>query len=287
MKLNHLDDQSLLVETRVWAQRERTALAHLLYHLREVERRRLYSALKYQSLLEYVMKDLIYSEPDAIRRISAMRLLRDVPQIEEKVASGELSLTNMVLAQTMFSKERKAGREFSAEQKAEVLERLENRTTREAQAIVCEISPEMKKKDNLDFDSIADEALRAKLLRLKGLLAHSDPYISLPDLLHKICDEAIERRLPSAPKVKRANPSGQAEIRRQVWRRDQHKCTNCGSTHALQIDHILPQAKGGPSTLENMRLLCRSCNQRAAINEFGENKMKSYLREPCVKYGLQ
>jgi 5-methylcytosine-specific restriction endonuclease McrA len=70
----------------------------------------------------------------------------------------------------------------------------------------------------------------------------------------------------------------QAEIRRQVWRRDNSECSNCKSTYALVVDHIITQASGGPSTFENLRLLCRSCNQRATIKYFGQNKMEQYLR---------
>lgn len=67
------------------------------------------------------------------------------------------------------------------------------------------------------------------------------------------------------------------EIKRQIWARDKHQCTNCGSIFALQEDHKIPKAKGGTYTAENMRLLCRSCNQRAAIKHFGVDKMEIFL----------
>ena len=68
-----------------------------------------------------------------------------------------------------------------------------------------------------------------------------------------------------------------AEIKRQIWKRDENKCSNCGSTYALEEDHRVPKAKGGEYTLENMRLLCRSCNQRAAIKHYGTKKMEEFL----------
>jgi len=92
--------------------------------------------------------------------------------------------------------------------------------------------------------------------------------------LNKLCDNELAKKTqsPPAPEV-----DSLAETIRKVWRRDQCKCVWCGSTHALEIDHILPQAVGGESSFENMRLLCRSCNQRAAIQFFGQNKMNRYL----------
>ena len=45
------------------------------------------------------------------------------------------------------------------------------------------------------------------------------------------------------------------------------------------FDHIKPWALGGETSEENLRLLCRNCNQRESIERFG-----SYLREPTVVY---
>ncbi|NUM88778.1 MAG: HNH endonuclease, partial [Bdellovibrionales bacterium] len=52
-----------------------------------------------------------------------------------------------------------------------------------------------------------------------------------------------------------------------------NKCENCHSVYALEIDHRIPRALGGTNDAPNLRLLCRSCNQRAAIQVFGLRKM--------------
>ena len=38
-------------------------------------------------------------------------------------------------------------------------------------------------------------------------------------------------------------------------------CANCGATETLVLDHIIPIAKGGRSTLDNLQLLCAICNR--------------------------
>jgi len=303
MTLKNLSDDVLIERLKKLVREEREILMSVLHHLREVERRRLFSKYQCASLFAYAVAELKYSESQADRRISAMRLLRDVPQkdtpqLEAKITSGTLSLTNLVLAQTLFSKEKKAGRQMDAEAKLTVLSQLENQSTRQAEKIVCGISPEMQaRKKELHFNLIEDDSLREKLLRLKGHFAHAQPNMSLTDLLHRLCDEKLEcinkLKSPSAPGARRKTgtttaffgsrvasaprPPSQAEIRRQVWRRDKGRCSNCRSTFALEIDHVLPKAAGGPSTLENTRLLCRTCNQRAAIEYFGQNKMAAHL----------
>jgi len=80
-----------------------------------------------------------------------------------------------------------------------------------------------------------------------------------------------EALLASAQKI------SQAQTRREIFKRAQNQCENCGSQYALEIDHILPRAMGGDSSQRNLRVLCRSCNQRAAILKLGLKKMQDHI----------
>ena len=68
-----------------------------------------------------------------------------------------------------------------------------------------------------------------------------------------------------------------AAVRDDVFARDKGRCTyvgrtgkRCGSTQALQIDHIKPVTRGGANTESNLRLLCAKHNRLAAEEVFGE-----------------
>lgn len=52
------------------------------------------------------------------------------------------------------------------------------------------------------------------------------------------------------------------EVRNAVMARDGYRCMECQSTQRLTLDHIVPYAKGGTNDLDNLRVLCRSCNGR-------------------------
>jgi hypothetical protein len=64
-----------------------------------------------------------------------------------------------------------------------------------------------------------------------------------------------------------------AKVKHAVWSRDRGQCSQCQSLRNLNLDHIMPVAMQGPTTVENLRLLCFQCNQRAAIKKFGLNFM--------------
>lgn len=51
-------------------------------------------------------------------------------------------------------------------------------------------------------------------------------------------------------------------IRRAVYDRDNGQCKQCGSRDNLQYDHIIPYRDSGPSTVDNLQLLCKTCNCR-------------------------
>ena len=55
------------------------------------------------------------------------------------------------------------------------------------------------------------------------------------------------------------------EIMLKVVRRDDYRCRLCGKTvddRDIEFDHIIPHSKGGPTSVENIRLLCSECNRK-------------------------
>ena len=60
-------------------------------------------------------------------------------------------------------------------------------------------------------------------------------------------------------RIERASQYIPVEVRATILARD-GKCLKCGTTEALELDHIVPIASGGKTEASNLQTLCRSCN---------------------------
>jgi len=105
--------------------------------------------------------------------------------------------------------------------------------------------------------------------------------------LEALIEKQEKRRASVPPKVKR-----------EVRKRDGGKCTwpladggTCDSTVRTEIDHVVPRGRGGPSTVDNCRVLCDVHNREAARQIYGDAHMDLFAprspvgREPRSRYG--
>ncbi len=284
MQLQKLSDSALLSKLEGLGSAERATLVTVLQCLCEVNRRKLFSELGHTSLFDYCTKKLRYPEDQAQRRIVAMRTLTELPEIELEITRGTLNLTTLGLLDSHFRHEQVTNRD----RKLELTRASLGKSKREVESMLAKMakSPVVLKPDqirvlsetHIELRFVAKTSLRPKIEKIRDELAHKHPSLSLGHLFELLCDIRAGKPNDNPPAPARVTPrQRKPSLRRQVFERDNHQCTRCHSTHALEIDHIIPKAKGGPTTLGNLRLLCRSCNQRAAINEFGQEKMDQHL----------
>lgn len=88
-------------------------------------------------------------------------------------------------------------------------------------------------------------------LELKIL--HRSPFQEVEVVFKKIEHLVQQKRKPIKPSV-----------RYQVLKRDNYTCQSCGATvqdgEKLEVDHITPVSKGGTNDIENLQVLCKTCN---------------------------
>lgn len=267
MNLQHLSHKTLLTETSLYVSQEREILSKLLWHLKEVDRRKLYSELKYKSLFDYCVKNLKYSESQAARRVNACRLLGALPDLEKPISSGAINLTQLNQASQFFKDENITDNE----QKLDILGQIEGKSTRETDKMLNDL-----KKDETPRKVwiTLNEETKDRIHDVKGMKAHVNNDID--SFLMTAMNEVEELWTPKNVRGTQTTSSTRyipTHVKAQVWRRDQGKCVNCGSKHAVQFDHIKAFSLGGQTNAENLRLLCRNCNQRSGISQFGQRRV--------------
>jgi hypothetical protein len=67
--------------------------------------------------------------------------------------------------------------------------------------------------------------------------------------------------------VRRAWDAMSNRTRPLIFARDGYRCLACGESHGnvenpLEVDHVIPVARGGENDFDNLQTLCRSCNRR-------------------------
>ena len=58
-------------------------------------------------------------------------------------------------------------------------------------------------------------------------------------------------------------------LRQKALRRDNFRCVLCQTPGRLEVDHIIPKAKGGTDNLTNLQTLCRGCHIQKTRTERG------------------
>jgi hypothetical protein len=137
-----------------------------------------------------------------------------------------------------------------------------------------------------------------KLEAARDALSHARPGADAEATLEAGLDLILARQAKRRAQVMRlrkakalppaaADASHPAEVRRAVWTRDEGRCQwrlesgdICGATHRVELDHVRPRARGGPSTADNLRILCRRHNDLAARLVFGEHWMERCKARP-------
>lgn len=85
------------------------------------------------------------------------------------------------------------------------------------------------------------------------------------------------------------------ELRNYILNRDGVCCRWCGSTDNLEIDHIWPVSKGGPTIPDNLQVLCVYCNSHSKRERITKKALRIipsifrhhfYSKKPLNSYDL-
>ena len=281
--LKKLSSPELIIAAKLAASDERKATCALIEHLLEIDDRLLYLELGFGSLFEFAVKELGLSEGSAHRRISAMKLARDIPEVKEKLESGKITLSNAAKVQVALNSV-KNEKKLTASEKSELIESCENKSQRECEETLFQSIPELAREPKVtervkpvsselvEIKIVISKELNLEIETLMKLTSHKNPKQSIAVLLETLVREELKRENknrgekkvkktksdepskelnhPAAgqdetiqSEINKQNQTFSTEVKRTVWIRAKGKCEFPNCESSYQLEFDHIQAK--------------------------------------------
>lgn len=202
-EIKSFSNEDLLLSTERLVEEERKIVQVLIWHLQEIQDRKLYLYLGYDSLYKCLILHFKMSDTTAYSRIKVLKILEEVPEVGESLKSGELNISNIGLAHSFIEKHQKiTGEELSRSDKAEIFENLKDKTTTEAKEFFARCNPEtalphdeIKRltETHSQMRSTISNKLVDKINYLKSLISHEHIHPTHEELLTLAFDALIEK----------------------------------------------------------------------------------------------
>jgi hypothetical protein len=248
----------------------------LIRILQEVDESRLFLELSFTSLFQYAVKALELSEDVAYCFITVARKANQIPELRDAIDAGSISV----------SKAKKAVSVITPENQAEWLDKLKTSSSKEIEREVARVNPKTATPESAkyvsenrlelkmgishvtleQFKKVQDleSKRKARAVDLEETLqALITMYLEVKDPL-KRAERVLKREKPEKELVLRRvgrTPIRAIELHRVVLR-DQGRCTQvengkrCENQRWTEIHHIVPVARGGKNSSENLTTLC-------------------------------
>lgn len=160
---------------------ERETSHNILLHLKEIEARRLYAERGFPDLFAMLVHHFRQSETAANQRLKALKLMIDVPIVEERLISGELTLSTVAMAQRQILREEKlTGQKVAPEKKAAIVEAITGKTIAQAETELFRQLPE-----TASHPPTVERRVSAEATRL---------HVTLPEDVREMMQTLRERR---------------------------------------------------------------------------------------------
>jgi hypothetical protein len=202
LDLSKISNQEVLFRLERLSRTERKITHLVLWHINEVEIRKLYLELGYDSVYQYLTKHLAYAENAAYDRLQAARVLKKNPAIASKIEEGSLKLSQLVKVEQSLKQEQKAGKALSPENTQELLSKLENKSLFETEKILaCELNQTPKTQQKIKPQK--DESVRLEitlsqeqyelLKKAQSLISHSVSENNLAEVISYLAQAYIKK----------------------------------------------------------------------------------------------
>ncbi len=199
-----LSNQDLMGRFGQLVQTERKITELVLEYIVEIDRRKLYLEKAYPSLFEFLDKDYGYSPSSAMRRIESARLLKELPEISEKIKSGAINLSQMAkVQQTIRAVQKTSNVKVETQRKKELLTRIEFETQAKTELILAQEfnlphvhfeKEKIHKDESITLTVTFTKEQMALIEQAQNLISHSVPNQKWSEVFTYLAEKEIKSR---------------------------------------------------------------------------------------------
>lgn len=275
MDLKKLSDVQLLGRMSKLVRTERKIMHLVLQCIAEIDARKIFLQRAYPSLYDFLIQEFGYSPSAAYRRMEGARLLREIPEVSQQVASGALNLSQIsMVRQAVRTIEKSTGQRMETDEKKSILQKIEFLSQKKTEHLLAQEygasqRPSQKERFHRD-ESVSLTILFSKeqmqiLEKAKHLVDHAVPTGEWADAITYFANNELKKRVgKNSVKVQKFKPvAGESDAHRPTPRGTNHL-----STQAL--DSSSRTAEKEPS----------STAERESSSENGETPFSQQQRPP-------
>ena len=206
-RVHQLSNVELISELERLFQREKRLGDAILLGLKEIQQRRLFLELGYPSMFEFLVKHYKLSESSAYQRVAALKLMQALPEVQNSILKGEVTLSTAALAQSFIARSEKENQApLTVEAKKDIVDLVKDKPLKEAQAALADKNPTLalprnKEKPLTPTHTQLQVTLEMETMKLlnevKALLSHSIPDGNWNEVLKamaKISRETLKKK---------------------------------------------------------------------------------------------
>ena len=129
----------------------------------------------------------------------------------------------------------------------------------------------------IDIDPVAEHETKRRLAKETGLFGEKGGYMETHNPVQ------VKKNPPKRTDIPKVSD---AEMRLSLWKKQGHKCANpyCSSgilrKEDLELDHVIPRARGGADDVMNRIGLCGNCNSRKRVKAWGAFLDQERAKQP-------
>jgi hypothetical protein len=139
-----LNNQELVEKVELFVHKEKKIGDAILIGLKEIKSRRVYNWLGYSSMFDLLVKYYKLSEAGAYQRLNALKVIEAVPEAQNLLVSGDVTMGTLSEMQSFINKQEKAtGETVNSDVKKQIVEEIKNKSVKETREYFVEKNPSL------------------------------------------------------------------------------------------------------------------------------------------------